>query len=608
MTTATLPQKPSIREAGKFAGNGIALSVLREAVGGGIDEKLRTAQCIIISEGLGNLRDKNYYTADAVKSAAVTFESKQFYIDHPGESEEQDRPERSIRDLAGYFSDCKVGQTKDADTGETLTACLATLHFSESEAGQLAFAQVKTALQYQKRYPTGKDVYAGISINGGGVSHPGTIKGMQVNMVTEIQEAFSADIVTKPARGGRFVALMHEAARVAAWKRRVTLEGDRLQTQTGSGGKRMPLVGEKQKVKETAIALRKKQLTDVRRLTKEVKALEVKIEDADHLDEAAATATGKKMASLGEKVGKLRAAAAVPEGDLASMIMDLQQDLGELSKSLGMGGGADDAAGTNPTGEDAQDTGMGGGLPTLGDDETTAEDDGAGDDDAAAEAEGEGEKESETGKETTEGADETEKEAEGEGEKESEDDAEEEADPAPGAGDKGAGNMQFKCSKCGETNVVAPPQGMRLVAAESKRTSESDAIKALRSRLERATRTLEMKEGRFVQTNHKVAKLLKENIGLKAENLAYKRMAEAKRLLKEANIPRDILKAETLVTLYEPEQWGAAIESARNMLDREARLVGKGGNRQREGKGGDVEVSAGDPLKVFNEAYKAGEK
>ena len=51
----------------------------------------------------------------------------------------------------------------------------------------------------QQQFPNSKDVYAGISINGGGVSHPGTIKGMRVNMVTEIQEAFSADIVTKPA-------------------------------------------------------------------------------------------------------------------------------------------------------------------------------------------------------------------------------------------------------------------------------------------------------------------------------------------------------------------------------------------------------------------------
>jgi hypothetical protein len=170
-----------------------------------------SARVVIITEGLGNLRDRNYYTADAIKSAAKILVGKQSYLNHPSESEEQDRPERSVRDLCGYFVDTRVGTVNDPDTSETLTACFGTLKFDLSESGQRARALVETALAYQKNFPEDKDVYCGISINAGGVSHPGVIDGEEVNMVTEIQEAFSADIVTKPARGGRFLALVESA-------------------------------------------------------------------------------------------------------------------------------------------------------------------------------------------------------------------------------------------------------------------------------------------------------------------------------------------------------------------------------------------------------------
>jgi hypothetical protein len=178
-----------------------------------VDLPSRSAKVLIITEGLGNLKDKNFYTSDAVRSAVKVFNGKRFFIDHPSRSEEEDRPERSVRDLAGYFYECQLGQVKDPDTGESLAACYAKLKFAESEPGNLAMRQVLAALEYQTRFPQSKDVYCGISINGGGISHPGSVKGVEVNMVTEIQEAFSADIVTMPARGGKFLAMIQEADR-----------------------------------------------------------------------------------------------------------------------------------------------------------------------------------------------------------------------------------------------------------------------------------------------------------------------------------------------------------------------------------------------------------
>src|SRR3990167_933866 len=184
-----------------------------------VDVRQRMVRCIILTEGIGNLKDKNYYTREAVASAAQVFNGKQFFLDHPSETEEHDRPERSVRDLGGFFYRTELGMTKDPDTGDPLAACFATLRFDNSTAGRDAFEKVKMAIEHQQMFPRTKDVYAGISINGGGLSEPDTINGMQVNKVTKIQEAFSADIVTKPARGGRFLSLIQEAERLSAWKR-----------------------------------------------------------------------------------------------------------------------------------------------------------------------------------------------------------------------------------------------------------------------------------------------------------------------------------------------------------------------------------------------------
>ena len=192
---------------------------LREGAAGG-----GSVRCIIISEGLGNLRDANFYLPSAIKSAAKVLLGKQAYLNHPSASEEEDRPERSVRDLCGYWVNTRVGTVTDPNTGEEVSACFGTLKFDLSESGERARALVETALSYAKAFPEDKECYCGISINAGGVSEPGVIDGQRVNLVSKIQEAFSADIVTKPARGGRFLALVesHYGARHKLKQRRPT--------------------------------------------------------------------------------------------------------------------------------------------------------------------------------------------------------------------------------------------------------------------------------------------------------------------------------------------------------------------------------------------------
>jgi regulator of replication initiation timing len=214
----------------------------------------------------------------------------------------------------------------------------------------------------------------------------------------------------------------------------------------------------------------------------------------------------------------------------------------------------------------------------------------------------EGEQEGEGGEKEAFGDDDDEDDDEGDGDLGMSDEASE-ADPQ---------RMQFKCAKCATVNEVAPPEGYQLSRA-GETMGESE--RQLRGRISMIERQLEAKEGRFVKTNRNLAQALKENQQLAIDNrklkskiIAFDRLEEATKQLKEANIPADILPAKDLVTLYEPEQWDAAIKQAKNMLAREAKLTNRQLSPTREaggfqGTGKDGEVTSKDLSTKFHEAY-----
>ncbi len=588
----------------------------READGVKLDEQKRTVRVVVISEGLGNLRDRNFYTADSVRSMAkILAKGKQCYLDHPSQSEEQDRPERSVRDLCGFYFDPKIGTVSDPDTGETLEACFATLKFDESEDGQLALSKVKAALEYAKQFPNSKDVYAGISINGGGSSHPGTIRGLPVNMVTEIQEAFSADIVTKPARGGRFLALMQEAARTAAWKRRHARESSRAQrpTRVGSGGGGAMAgtgVKPKKQTQEALIEVLKKKLKKVRESEEGARA---------------------RAMQLAQGLKQIRVAAEQEGLDPKTILADIKDDFTQLDKVMKAGkgnGGAED-------GEEESEGKKRAAEAEGGEDEEESEGG-----KKAAEAEDEDEEESEGGKKAAEAEDEDEDEEEGEkvseqiyeepsgkrprmmGEGEEEDEEEGGEDEGEGYGmageeeddeekggldDKDSGAMQYQCAGCGEVNRVLPPKGFKLARAGEDGLSESQAVR----RLKRTQKLLETKEARFVKINRqhaqKIQAVLQENAQLKAENRRMRLLGEAKKKLKEAGVPSSIMKARELLAFH-PSQWDVMIRGMQNKLTQESgdAYRGKGaGPVSRTGKVREVDDgSAKDAIATFQAGMK----
>ncbi len=562
-----------------------------------LDAASRTARVVIMTEGLGNLRDKNFYTADAVESAAKVFNGKQFFVDHPSAREEDDRPERSVRDLGGYFYGTELGAVRDPESGERLRACFATLKFADSEPGRLAYDQMREALEYQRRFPGSKDVYAGLSINGGGVSHPGTLRGMEVNMVTEIQEAFSADIVTKPARGGRFVALMREASRTAAWKRRRAREA-----RAGRGAGMATVVVDpkvRKRIREAQRALKDLRAAVGAKKGEQIQSALAALDEAfkgvgraagDHkaLKEAVESATGH----LGKLV-KLREQGDDADLDPRTLIADIKDDVDRLDDLVAPGEeppegapGEEEAEGRHremrhrASEDEDEEEGEAGPRRRLG----------------ARADEGEGEGEGEARRRSSEDEDEDEDEARyGMRSDEDEDEGEGEDE----AGEPRA--MQYSCASCGETNRVLPPKGFKLARmGESARGADG-----LEGTVQRLQRMLETKERRFRVRNREHHDLLRENTQLRARLMAYDRLEQARKALKEARVPLDVMKPKELLP-FEPDQWPAMIAGAKRWIEsRESSLVNRGGAGPRGGGGGDRgDGRGGDAKTAFREAYQ----
>jgi hypothetical protein len=178
---------------------------------GSYDPVARTVDTIIITEGLGNKRDKHFYLADTLAEAVRNgvFEGAQAYADHPSKFDDANRPERSVRDLIGYYFDSKLTRVSDKKSGKLVAAYAAKMKIQEGCDWVIGI--IKEAIDYNKKFPDKQ--YVGISINADGDTVPGEIANVgQVNKVMSITDAFSADMVTKPARQGGFLKLVEGAA------------------------------------------------------------------------------------------------------------------------------------------------------------------------------------------------------------------------------------------------------------------------------------------------------------------------------------------------------------------------------------------------------------
>lgn len=192
----------------------------------------------LIQEGLGNLRDGFYYTRQALEGAIATFEGKKCFADHPSRSEEQDRPERSVRDIIGHFENVHI---EEGDGGAV--ALVGDLVMPPDPPFAWARALVRQATEYNEKFPDQN--FVGLSINANGDAaavpvdeflaqykvpegaKPKLIRaredGMsQVRVVSAITDAISCDLVTEPGAKGRVIEIV-EAEKGAHMKKKEAL-------------------------------------------------------------------------------------------------------------------------------------------------------------------------------------------------------------------------------------------------------------------------------------------------------------------------------------------------------------------------------------------------
>lgn len=161
-------------------------------------------EAVLISEGPGNEEDKNYYTRGFIESFPGVANGKKCFADHPTATEEQDHPERSTKDVIGFWKGCKAEALNDGR--------MAVIGFHKVPGG-VGFAReralLKEAVQYANEFPN--ECLVGYSINADGVTEPysskshggdGELDGEGWTAVTEAAGCFSIDLVTFPGARG----------------------------------------------------------------------------------------------------------------------------------------------------------------------------------------------------------------------------------------------------------------------------------------------------------------------------------------------------------------------------------------------------------------------
>ncbi|MBU0822351.1 MAG: hypothetical protein KKC24_26235 [Gammaproteobacteria bacterium] len=140
------------------------------------------ATVIVIKAGFNATKDR-YYPKEVLQRDYSIFEGLKMYADHPTETEERERPERSIREW--------VATLKDVTCDENGTVTGVADIIEDWLMKKLASLRDKEMLSEM-----------GISINAVGHASKATIDGVDTIVIEKLERANSVDFVTEPGAGG----------------------------------------------------------------------------------------------------------------------------------------------------------------------------------------------------------------------------------------------------------------------------------------------------------------------------------------------------------------------------------------------------------------------
>src|SRR5579864_3206214 len=182
------PARPSAAaavqlEGDPFDGRLSVLSGLQEAV---LSPRKREVEVVALRPGLS--KNGNFWGPDVVRSIVPLFEGAKAFADHPAPG---DRPERSIRDIVGYYKEPRIGPA-----GELR----ATLHVTE--AAEWLWTLLKEAIQ------DGRPDVVAVSVDAEAQCRFGETSGRRVRVVEAVKRLNSCDVVTRASAGGSFERLL----------------------------------------------------------------------------------------------------------------------------------------------------------------------------------------------------------------------------------------------------------------------------------------------------------------------------------------------------------------------------------------------------------------
>jgi hypothetical protein len=188
----------------------------------------------MLMEGLGNFGDSFYYSKAAIESAPPIFEGRKFMLDHPGEFDEANRPERSVKDISGYFENCAAEVTDDGRLALMGDLVVAGDPTDPTDPFKRERVLILESIDYSEKH-TADDLVA-LSINAGGdfetlpieqfmetadipdACKPKLMEAVeqgvtQVRLVSAMQTATSCDLVTTAGAGGSINQLLEGSKR-----------------------------------------------------------------------------------------------------------------------------------------------------------------------------------------------------------------------------------------------------------------------------------------------------------------------------------------------------------------------------------------------------------
>ncbi|MFI7608805.1 hypothetical protein ACIBTV_27345, partial [Micromonospora sp. NPDC049366] len=145
-----------------------------------------------------NTSGSRYYSAAVLERDVPKVYPKgtQMFIDHPGRSEQDERPERSLTTLAAVFLEDPWPVREDG--------------------GGVVMRTTARVFAPWQTFIAEAWAHIGVSINGNGHGEYGEAEGRHGLVLEELTYGQSVDFVTKPGAGGRVVGLLESAREAAA--------------------------------------------------------------------------------------------------------------------------------------------------------------------------------------------------------------------------------------------------------------------------------------------------------------------------------------------------------------------------------------------------------